>query len=212
MKLYLSSIGTPNTEAFLSLFPQNTSLSVAIIPTAWEAYSKERSEPEIEKVQTTFTELGFAPTLIDLKTKTGDELKAELKKYSAAWVTGGNSFYLNYYVRKSGLHNFIEQLLNDGLVYGGESAGAVLAGPTLHGVELLDDPKEAPGTVWEGLSLVDFGIVPHWGMDKYAKLLQQCKVEMEKHVSDIRTLTNEQALVISGEAISLIEASLKDQK
>ena len=72
----------------------------------------------------------------------------------------------------------------------------------------MDDPKEAPETIWDALSLVDFGIVPHWGMEKYADLLSQCKEQMEKYVQ-VKTLTNEQVLVVNHEKVRLVE---KEQK
>jgi dipeptidase E len=134
----------------------------------------------------------------------GDVLRNELAMHSLVWVMGGNSFYLNYLVRQSGLPDFIRSLLEQGLVYGGESAGAVLACSTLHGVELLDDPKEAPDTIWDGLSLVDFGVVPHWGMEKYSELLEKCKAEMEKYVKT-KVLTNDQAVVVNGAEVQVIE-------
>lgn len=203
MKLYLSSIGIPNTEAFKQLF-SGDSLSVAVIPNAWDVYPDERRQEEVEKTVAQFTSLGFKVDLTDLRTVTDGALQDELAKHSLVWTMGGNSFYLNEQVRKSGMAGFIKQLLEDGLVYGGESAGAVLACPTLHGVELLDDPKKASKTIWDGLKLVDFGIVPHWGMDKYAELLEKCKAEMEKHIQ-VKTISNDQAIVVEDGKFKLVD-------
>lgn len=204
MKLYLSSIGIPNSKELFALLPENTALSVAIIPNAWDVYPKERWQSEVDDLQKTFTKLGITPKVIDVEAVQGDRLKAELAEHSLVWVMGGNSFYLNYLVNQAKMANFLPSLLERGLVYGGESAGAVLACPTLHGVELLDDPKEAPEVKWDGLGLIDFGIVPHWGMEKYADALQKCKVEMEKYVK-ARTITNDQVLIIEDGNPKLVE-------
>lgn len=56
------------------------------------------------------------------------------------------------------------------LIYGGWSAGAVVAGPTLRGIEIMDDPYIVAESyqiepVWDGLGLVDFSIVPHFESD-----------------------------------------------
>jgi dipeptidase E len=62
-------------------------------------------------------------------------------------------------------------LIQDGaLVYGGFSAGAVVATPTLKGIELVDDPHEIPDgyepeVIWEGLGLYDAAIAPHYKSD-----------------------------------------------
>src|SRR5690606_29223683 len=55
----------------------------------------------------------------------------------------------------------------DQIVYGGFSAGAVVAAPTLRGIDLMDDPAEVPAgyesqATWDGLGLIDYSIVPHF--------------------------------------------------
>lgn len=203
MKLYLTSVGIPKPDELLNLFTDKHSLSVAIIANAWDVYPAERREQEIEKTKQNLKSIGFSPTLLDLKTLSDEKLQQELRSYSLVWVMGGNSLYLNYHIHKSGLKDAIRPLLERGLVYGGESAGAVVACPTLHGVQLLDDPREAPEIIWDGLGLLDFGIVPHWGKEKYADLLQQCKDEMENYVQ-VTTISDEQVLIINGTERSVI--------
>ncbi len=205
MKLYLSSLGVPNTVELLRQLPKKAELSVAIIPNAWDVYSADRRVSEIAKTKDSFVAMGTRPQLVDITKLSGDALQAEIAKHDLLWVMGGNSFYLNYYVHESGLSVCIKALLNEGIVYGGESAGAVLACPTLHGVELLDDPALAPKLIWEGLGLIRDGIVPHWGLEKYADKLEQCKTEMEKYVNVI-TLSNDQALVVDGLSMRLVKA------
>ena len=78
------------------------------------------------------------------------------------WLTGGNTFQLNWAIRQSGFNTIIHDLVNDALVYGGESAGVVVAGKTLHGVENLDDPRDAAVAIWDELGLVSFSLILHW--------------------------------------------------
>lgn len=202
MKLYLSSAGIPDSKNLLALI-NTSSPSVSIIPNARDIYPAEVQQEENNRVVEHFAELGIKSHFIDLRQDTGDELKDKLASHSLVWVMGGNTFYLNEQVHKSGMAGFIRQLLEDGLVYGGESAGAVLACPTLRGVELMDDPEKASKPMWDGLGLVDFGIIPHWGMEKYSKVLEKCKTEMEKHVK-VQTLNNDQAIVIHNSQITLV--------
>jgi dipeptidase E len=107
----------------------------------------------------------------------------------------GNTFYLNFYLQQSGFAKIVKEATAQGLVYGGESAGAVVAGSTLHGVEKVDDPAEAPAIIWEGLGLVDHGILPHADWEKYRKPMAEAKEEMEKF-TQVTTINNDQALVI----------------
>ena len=70
------------------------------------------------------------------------------------------------------LTNFKSALTSSSLeVYAGYSAGAVVAGPTLKGIELVDPIDEWPDdypnkeVLWEGLGLIDFVIAPHYKSD-----------------------------------------------
>lgn len=203
MKLYLTSIGVPKANELLKLLDNTQPLSVAVIPTAWNVYPKERKEQEIDKTKRVFSDIGLTPTVIDIAETNAEQLKETLEASALIWVMGGNSFYLNYHINRSGLQGILRPLLESGTVYGGESAGAVIACPTLHGVELVDNPNEAPEIIWSGFALVDFGIVPHWGHEKYASLLEQCKLEMEKYAS-VTTLTDEQVLIVNGNKVSIL--------
>lgn len=194
MKLYLSSVGVPDEKALLSLLKPD-GVSVAVIPNAWDVYSSGRKNKELEKTKQTFLDLNFKVSIVDLSKSEKDKIKEQLIVYDLLWVMGGNVFYLNELVNKSGLRNIIEDLLSAGVVYGGESAGAVLAGKTLHGIEYLDDSSKSNEVIWDGLNLLDSSMIPHWGEKKYTKLLEKCKNEMEKY-SQVKTLANDQVLVI----------------
>lgn len=87
------------------------------------------------------------------------------------WAVGGNAFLLRRAMRQSGLDDLLVRRLADGdLIYGGWSAGACVAGNSLRGIDLMDNPPLAPAgyepaIIWEGLGLVDFVIVPHVNSD-----------------------------------------------
>ena len=71
-------------------------------------------------------------------------------------------------MRTSGFDEVIGDLVDGGLVYGGDSAGALVAGRTLKGVEIADDASVDPDPIWEGLGLVDDFILPHVNSSDYA--------------------------------------------
>ena len=79
-----------------------------------------------------------------------------------------NAFVLRRAMKQSGFDDVITGMLErDEIVYGGFSAGAVVATPTLRGIELMDDPAAVPAgydpeVVWDGLGLIDYSIVPHF--------------------------------------------------
>lgn len=91
-------------------------------------------------------------------------LGSALKELDLVWITGGNAFVLRDALRRSHLDRLLTTRVTDGsLAYGGYSAGACVAGPTLRGLELVDDVSAVARPVWDGLGLVDFCIAPHHG-------------------------------------------------
>ena len=74
-------------------------------------------------------------------------------------------------MRQSGFDEYIvERKGNDSLVYGGFSAGACVAAPTLRGIHLVDVPEAsaegyANGVIWNGLGLIPYSIAPHFKSD-----------------------------------------------
>ncbi len=196
MKFFLSSIRLPNQAEQTQLFESKPTVSVAIVPNAWDTYPDDRQRAELVATTAQFKKLGFHTSILDIVTSSDKQREVSLSSNDFVWIMGGNTFYLNYCVQKAGFDKLLKTALEKGLVYGGTSAGAVIAGPTLHGVENIDDPKEAPQVIWDGLGFVDFGIVPHWGMEKYTSELGKMKQEMQPHIAQIVTLTNEQAITV----------------
>jgi dipeptidase E len=132
---------------------------------ARDIYRAEVYDPIAE-----FKGLGLLPEELDLRAYFGDpgSLRQRLKAFDLVWVMGGNSFVLRRAMRQSGFDTIIRELLEaDAITYGGYAAGAVVAGPSLRGLELMDDPWELPEgydepLIWHGLGLTPFTIVPHY--------------------------------------------------
>lgn len=171
MRLYLSSerLG----ERAGALLAMVNGKRVAIIangydnctPMGRDLYRSEVYDPIAE-----FQSLGLEPEELDLRAYFGDpeSLRQRLAAFDLVWVMGGNSFVLRRAMRSSGFDTVIRDLLEaDAIAYGGYAAGAVVAGPNLRGLELMDDPWELPDgydepLVWHGLGLTPFAIVPHY--------------------------------------------------
>lgn len=120
-----------------------------------------------------FRSFGLEAFDLDLRKYFGRsrELEVEVAKVQLIWANGGNAFMLRRAMAQSGLDRILRERVTAGtLIYGGWSAGSVVAGPTLQGIEMMDDPHVlvdgyVPEPVWEGLGLVDFSIVPHFQSD-----------------------------------------------
>lgn len=107
---------------------------------------------------------GLVPAELDLRSFRGrpEALAATLDVTELLWVAGGNVFVLRDAMRQSGLDVALHGVTSP-LRYVGWSAGACVCGPTLHGLELVDEPPRRLDPIWDGLGLVDFVVVPHSG-------------------------------------------------
>lgn len=175
MKLYLSSVGMGDRIGELIAF-LGAGARVAVVENAVDyipvedrrAYARDVFDPVAW-----FREHGLAAEALDLRAYFGaaGRLAADLADVRLVWATGGNAFLLRRAMAGSGLDAILRERLGRGdLIYGGWSAGAVVACPDLRGIELMDDPGViAPGyaeaPVWEGLGLIDHWIVPHYRSD-----------------------------------------------
>ena len=179
MRLYLSSwrIGD-HAGALLALLSGGRSgpsdgTRAAIVHNALDNISdmaRELYRTEVYDPVAEFAALGIATETLDLRDYFGDPagLRARLRQFDLVWVMGGNAFILRRAMQQSGFDEVIVELLdNDEIVYGGFSAGAVVAAPSLEGIQLIDDPTELPPgyrseVVWDGLGLIDHAIIPHY--------------------------------------------------
>jgi dipeptidase E len=172
MRLYLSSYRTGDRfgELIAALGPKGR---VAVVSNAVDNIPPESRLADARQgfdPVATFRAHGLSAFDLDLRRYFGDnsQLPAVLDRVDMVWATGGNAFLLRRALRQSGLDGLLRQRLDEGrLIYGGWSAGAVVAGPGLRGIDLMDDPwvcapHYEPAPVWDGLGLVDFVVVPHF--------------------------------------------------
>ena len=182
MKLFLSSEGVPRPDLLRELLGVNAGdIRVALINNAQDPYEEDVAKERETALSLLFCSLGFQTTNVDLRkyeNKT-NELAEELRKCNLIWCAGGNVFWLRYVMKISGFDTIIRGLLLEGIVYGGWSAGSVVAGPSLRAIDLMDNPNEAPEIIWEGLELVDFFVWPHWDKEKYVPI-QRAALEKMK--------------------------------
>jgi len=172
MRLYLSSYRFGGHAAsLLTLLPGRR--RAAIVENALDYITPELRAHHRQHVYdpaADFARLGIAAEFLDLRAyfDAPEALGDRLAQFDLVWVMGGNSFVLRRAMRQSGFDRVIGDMLRtDRIAYGGFSAGAVVAGPSLRGIELIDDPWEVPTgydepVIWHGLGLTPFVVVPHF--------------------------------------------------
>jgi dipeptidase E len=199
MKLFLSSEGVPRPDLLKELLGiKDESVRVALINNAQDPYPEEIATQRGVDLSELFVSLGFEPVSIDLREYEGktEELVEKLKTCKLIWCSGGNAFWLRYVMHTSGFDRIIRNLLSEGIVYGGWSAGIVVVGPSLHPIELMDEPSKAPNIIMEGLNLLDCFIWPHWDNEKYLHLQADATEQMKLLPHEFILLRDGEVLII----------------
>ncbi len=203
MKLFLSSTGVSSEllAHFLTLVGKKADeIKFALIENAADPYP-DHEKGFVLETRDEFESLGMQVSLIDLR-KYRDEpeqLMGLLKSFDVVWVGGGNVYYLRWLMKVSGFDSIVEQLLKSGLVYGGGSAGSIITCPILEAFDLVDSLDLAPEVNKQGLNLIDFIIIPHWGTPEFQNELERIKDYYDHETSyTVATITDSQAIIMNG--------------
>lgn len=213
--MYLSSFRLGDFGDELKNLVGKPNAKVAVITNALDWSTdvervKEGNQRELEDMKS----LGFVPSLLDLRKyfhKPG--LVEYLKEFDLVWVRGGNTFLLVKAMKQSGFGSVIEELIKPGkLVYAGYSAAFCAVGPSLKGVELVDDVHvKAFGydnsEVWEGFGLIDFYPIVHFRSDHPESDDVEKEYEYVKSLgSKLKTFKDGDVYIIDGERQEVLES------
>lgn len=91
----------------------------------------------------------------------------------------------------------IRKRINQGMVYIGESAGAIIASKDIFYSHIMDDKSLASDlTDYAALGLVDFSVLPHWGESPFEEITEQTVAVYEGQLKLLK-LTNQQAVLVN---------------
>jgi dipeptidase E len=139
---------------------------------------------------------------LDLDGKNEDELRVILKKFDGVFVNGGSTFYLLKSIRESGFDKVIKELLPQGFIYMGASAGSYVACPTIEmALWKHQDKYDHCGlTDLTGMNLVPFLMSVHY-IPEFYDLIKE-KISNSNYLT--RILTDEQAILVKDSEIKLL--------
>jgi dipeptidase E len=206
MKLFLTSYRIPSPQALFELIGKDPAeTKIAIIPNAGDYYAPRARSFKINVTQQYMKSIGFHNEVIDLlEYSDGDKLLSALQQFDAVWVSGGNTFCLREAMQSSGFDKIASKLLRKGVVYCGESAGAVVAGISLKGIESADEPGFAEKVIETGLKLIPFYVLPHADNPNFFESLQAGRALFGDSPYYIE-LKDIECLVVDGEEMEVIE-------
>lgn len=178
---------------------------LCVITNAKDDKADNERQESVDEVLAYLSSLDFVVSELDLRAYfQGDHNWLEyLADYDGVWLAGGNTFVLRRALDAAGLvEPLTEQVRTGKLTYGGESAGAIMATPSLTGVQYGDDPDVLPSdyaavTPWQGLGLIETHLVPHFSSDWDG--VAEMVVALEAAGRSYYTLIDDQVFVVDGE-------------
>ena len=207
MKLFLSSQAITKEQAphLIDLVgKQAADIHLAIIENAADVEAGPK--PWLLRNREMIESHGFNVEYIDLKQYAEDtaSLQRKLTGKDVLWFGGGNTYYLRWLIHSLCIENILKDFVESGKVYGGGSAGSIVAGPTLKHFETADDVKEAPEVLLDGLNLTEKVVLPHMDSVKYAPIMRDIEDKLQADGYQTISLTDAQALVVNGNVEKVI--------
>ena len=152
MKLLLASFLHPNIGDYVSG-------RVLYID---DAASEMRQAPFAQAELKAIGEAAETLVPLTLSQSNSSDLQNEIASANCIYVASGEVFRLLNALRSTGADRLLTDAVNQGKLYAGSSAGAIIAGPSIEPASIMDDPKTAPQlTDYTGLNLTPHVIVPH---------------------------------------------------
>lgn len=208
MKLYLSSYRVPTPEDLFGLLDKPAiECRAAIIPNAKDYKLPEERAASLDDLIVYISGWGIICDVIDLREYDDDaaSLEQTLSGYDLVWAAGGNTFILREEMRRSGFEAAIQPILEGGVTYVGESAGAIVAGASLEGSEVADDIELVDEVIHEGLGFVDRIVVPHADSPDFVEYVNTMKKRFKDN-SQVLFINDDQAFVVHGDDQKLVTA------
>jgi dipeptidase E len=114
-------------------------------------------------IMPTIKENGYSLEEIDIRGKNKEELRNFFKDKNIIHIEGGNTFYLLKAIKETGFDEILKELINEGKIYIGTSAGAYVMCPTIEVADWNTDGKDRFGlNDFSALNYVPFVLKVHY--------------------------------------------------
>jgi dipeptidase E len=213
MRLFLSSWYLRDGQRPFALRPSDGTGRAGIVFNALDAFGPTRDRI-LDRERRPLEELGYACEELDLRRYFGaaDALAGRLDALDLVWAVGGNSFVLARAMVASGFVDTVRARLADPtFVYGGYSAGSVVAGPDLAGIDHVDEPTAIPDGYPSDaepacMGLISFRILPHWRSDHpESAAIDRAEAHLSEKGLDYRCLRDGQAFGVADGVVELCD-------
>lgn len=174
---------------------------VLFIPTAGNV---EEYINYIDEGRAVFADLQFEIDLLDIAEMTEAVVREKITQIPYLYISGGNTFYLLQELKRKNLLPLIREQINQGMVYIGESVGAIIASSDISYSQIMDDKHLAPDLTDDAaLGLVDCSVLPHWGEFPFEETAKQTADVYDGQFKLLK-LTNQQAVLVRDDSITVV--------
>lgn len=172
------------------------------------AYIITASKPEADRQyvindRNALIESDFVVENVDIEGMNKFDLRDKLMTFDIIYVQGGNTYYLMAAMHRCQFSEVIREVLDNGAIYVGVSAGSIVAGPDIAVASWKEADENKVGLEdLTGLYLVDFAVYPHFT----DKITESVARGIMKAPYKVKFIHDNEALVIRGKDIDLVAA------
>lgn len=175
---------------------------MAFITTAAEAKLVDHFWVRNEKDK--FIELGFVVDEFSITDMEAKEIENRLKDKNIIYFTGGSTYWLMNQLIKTGCDEIIKKMPEE-IIFIGSSAGAKIFGQRIDLCTKVDDVIKPDEVRKEGLKMIDFTIMPHWGSDYFKERFEKGFGQIWTEGLKLLPITNQQYIWIKDGKIEFVQ-------
>ncbi len=206
IEMFLCSYFAGAATLFEDFAEQNIrAKEVLFIPTAANV---EEYRDYVDEAKEAFAKMGFEVQILDVSKASEAEAKAKIGAAQVLYVSGGNTFYLLRELKKKDLVALIAGRIQSGeLVYVGESAGAMIAAPSVEYAAVMDDAGDYGAAAQTGLDLVKFYPVPHYGEEPFVQSADEI-LKIYGGKLNLAPINNAEAIAVHGDKFKVLRQQI----
>ena len=153
--------------------------------------------------------LGYELEIIDISKFDEYYLKDRFSKTECICISGGNTFYLLQELKKKNLVDVLFKRIKEGLLYIGESAGAIIMSKSIEYNQIMDDKSIASELDnYEGLNIFDHYVLPHIGEYPFEETAQKTLDTYQDKIPLV-PINNNQAILVDNNGYTVLNECKK---
>ena len=202
-KVFLASYFAGVTAQFQDFTKSKaiTNREIVFIPTAGNV---EDYTDYIDEGRAALTAMGYQVDELDVASESQAAAIAKIKAAQIIYISGGNTFYLLQELKRKQLLPVINEKINAGIPYIGESAGAIIMAPNIEYNSLMDDTSVAPDlTDYSALAQTDFYTLPHFEEEPFVEADEKVIATYQNQINLV-PINNSQAIISDGETYQIV--------